>query len=30
MAQAGHYGNFSGRRWREHVAPKIADFIRSH
>jgi poly(3-hydroxybutyrate) depolymerase len=30
VAQAGHYGIFSGRRWREQVAPKIADFIRSH
>jgi poly(3-hydroxybutyrate) depolymerase len=24
---AGHYGIFSGRRWREHVHPKVADFI---
>jgi poly(3-hydroxybutyrate) depolymerase len=30
VAQAGHYGIFSGRRWREQVAPRIADFIRSH
>lgn len=26
----GHYGIFSGRRWREQVAPKISDFIRKH
>src|SRR5262249_5710198 len=25
---AGHYGVFSGRRWREEIAPRIADFIR--
>jgi poly(3-hydroxybutyrate) depolymerase len=25
---AGHYGIFSGRRWRETVCPMIADFIR--
>lgn len=24
---AGHYGIFSGRRWRESVHPRIADFI---
>jgi poly(3-hydroxybutyrate) depolymerase len=27
---AGHYGVFSGRRWREGVAPRIRDFIRRH
>jgi poly(3-hydroxybutyrate) depolymerase len=27
---AGHYGIFSGRRWREIVYPKISDFIRAH
>ncbi len=27
---AGHYGIFSGRRWRETICPKIADFIRAH
>jgi poly(3-hydroxybutyrate) depolymerase len=27
---AGHYGIFSGRRWRETVYPKLRDFIRSH
>jgi poly(3-hydroxybutyrate) depolymerase len=25
----GHYGVFSGRRWREEIAPRIAEFIRS-
>jgi len=27
---AGHYGIFSGRRWRTIVAPKIAAFIAEH
>jgi poly(3-hydroxybutyrate) depolymerase len=27
---AGHYGIFSGRRWREKVYPKLRDFIASH
>jgi poly(3-hydroxybutyrate) depolymerase len=27
---AGHYGIFSGRRWRENVFPKVRDFIASH
>ena len=27
---AGHYGIFSGRRWREKVYPKIKSFIREH
>jgi poly(3-hydroxybutyrate) depolymerase len=26
----GHYGIFSGRRWRENIAPRILDFIRAH
>ncbi|PHS24779.1 MAG: polyhydroxyalkanoate depolymerase [Robiginitomaculum sp.] len=26
----GHYGVFSGRRFRENIAPRIADFIRDH
>ena len=26
---AGHYGVFSGRRWREEIAPRVAAFIRS-
>lgn len=25
--QAGHYGLFSGRRWREEIYPQIRDFI---
>jgi len=27
---AGHYGIFSGRRWREIVCPKIGAFIKQH
>ncbi len=27
---AGHYGIFSGRRWRETIHPKVRDFIRRH
>ncbi|HEV7913942.1 MAG TPA: polyhydroxyalkanoate depolymerase, partial [Albitalea sp.] len=27
---AGHYGIFSGRRWREAVYPQVRDFIASH
>jgi poly(3-hydroxybutyrate) depolymerase len=27
---AGHYGIFSGRRWREIVYPKVKDFILTH
>jgi poly(3-hydroxybutyrate) depolymerase len=27
---AGHYGIFSGRRWRELAYPRIRDFIASH
>jgi poly(3-hydroxybutyrate) depolymerase len=30
QAGAGHYGVFSGRRWREEVAPRIRDFLRRH
>ena len=26
----GHYGIFSGRRWRELILPRIRDFIRRH
>ncbi|MBP0600193.1 polyhydroxyalkanoate depolymerase [Herbaspirillum sp. LeCh32-8] len=29
VPKAGHYGIFSGRRWREIVCPKIGEFIRS-
>lgn len=28
--ECGHYGIFSGRRWREIVCPKIGDFIKRH
>jgi len=27
---AGHYGIFSGRRWRETVYPKVRDFFATH
>jgi poly(3-hydroxybutyrate) depolymerase len=27
---AGHYGIFSGRRWREHVYPHVKSFILGH
>jgi poly(3-hydroxybutyrate) depolymerase len=27
---AGHYGIFSGRRWREKIYPQVRDFIASH
>lgn len=27
---AGHYGIFSGRRWREQVYPQVRDFIAKH
>ena len=27
---AGHYGIFSGRRWRENVYPQVRDFIAQH
>jgi poly(3-hydroxybutyrate) depolymerase len=26
----GHYGIFSGRRWREMIYPQIRDFIRAN
>ncbi|PUA19265.1 polyhydroxyalkanoate depolymerase [Glaciimonas sp. PCH181] len=28
--KCGHYGIFSGRRWRELIAPKITEFIKAH
>jgi poly(3-hydroxybutyrate) depolymerase len=28
--QCGHYGIFSGRRWREVICPKIGEFIKKH
>ena len=27
---AGHYGIFSGRRWREDVYPRLREFIAQH
>jgi poly(3-hydroxybutyrate) depolymerase len=27
---AGHYGIFSGRRWREQVYPEVQQFIERH
>ena len=30
VSGAGHYGIFSGRRWREKVYPRIRAFIRAH
>jgi len=30
VAGAGHYGIFSGRRWREKVYPEVREFINSH
>ena len=30
VAGAGHYGIFSGRRWREQVYPVVRDFIAAH
>jgi len=30
VEKAGHYGIFSGRRWREIVCPKITQFIRDN
>ena len=30
VAGAGHYGIFSGRRWREKVYPVVRDFIAGH
>ena len=26
----GHYGVFSGRRWREEIAPRVGEFVRAH
>ncbi len=30
VPKVGHYGIFSGRRWREEICPRIGAFIRSH
>ncbi|HYC42107.1 MAG TPA: polyhydroxyalkanoate depolymerase [Noviherbaspirillum sp.] len=29
-AESGHYGIFSGRRWRENICPIVSSFIRAH
>ncbi len=29
-AGCGHYGIFSGRRWRETICPKLGEFIKKH
>ncbi len=29
-AGAGHYGIFSGRRWREMIYPQVREFVRKH
>jgi poly(3-hydroxybutyrate) depolymerase len=28
LRDAGHFGVFTGRRWRQHIAPEVAAFIR--
>ena len=30
VPKVGHYGIFSGRRWREDICPRIGKFIRAH
>ena len=30
VPNVGHYGIFSGRKWREAIAPRIREFIRRH
>jgi poly(3-hydroxybutyrate) depolymerase len=30
VPNVGHYGIFSGRKWREIIAPRIGEFIRAH
>jgi poly(3-hydroxybutyrate) depolymerase len=30
MEGVGHYGIFSGRRWRERIYPRVRDFIAKH
>ena len=30
VPRVGHYGIFSGRRWRETICPRIRDFVRRH
>jgi poly(3-hydroxybutyrate) depolymerase len=28
--KVGHYGIFNGSRWRNHIQPRVRDFIRTH
>jgi len=28
--KVGHYGIFNGSRWRNHIQPRVRDFIRAH
>lgn len=28
--EAGHYGVFNGKRWRNNIQPKVRDFMRKH
>ena len=30
VPNVGHYGIFSGRKWRETIAPRVAKFIRRY
>jgi hypothetical protein len=30
LASCGHYGIFSGRRWRTVIYPQLRDFIAEH
>jgi poly(3-hydroxybutyrate) depolymerase len=30
VPRVGHYGIFSGRRWRETIYPRVGEFIRKH
>jgi poly(3-hydroxybutyrate) depolymerase len=30
VPRVGHYGIFSGRRWRETICPRVGEFIRKH
>lgn len=28
--KVGHYGVFNGSRWRQHIQPRVREFIRTH
>ena len=28
--KVGHYGVFNGSRWRQHIQPRVRDFLRAH